>query len=194
MSADDAEAELRRFVGDPDGEQEARHLKMRVGQLERHWERNCLAVGLSQGFIEPLEATALLLVQVTIELFINALEEAEFAATHRDAFNRKIDARFERVRDYIVAHYIMNTREDTEYWAANRANTHLSDTLKAIIDLWKGGKILSQEFEARQIETSYTASSWSCLFAGYGFYPPLRGTPIAEQARQKLDVAATLGP
>jgi hypothetical protein len=146
---------------------------MRVGQLERHWERNCLAVGLSQGFIEPLEATALLLVQVTIELFINALEEAEFAATHRDAFNRKIDARFERVRDYIVAHYKLNTRSDSEYWIANRENMTLSPSLREILNVWYRCGDLTEEIRRQDLESHFGTLSWHCLLAGYGAFPAL---------------------
>ncbi len=66
---DAAECELRRALGMENTDVEAKHLSMRVGQCERHWEKNCLALGLSQGFIEPLEATALHLVQTSIELF-----------------------------------------------------------------------------------------------------------------------------
>ena len=68
LSADAAETELRTFLGTLDSDEPARHLKMNVGQLEKHWEKNCVGLGLSQGFIEPLEATALLLVQVAIEI------------------------------------------------------------------------------------------------------------------------------
>jgi hypothetical protein len=189
-SADAAEAELRALLGVTDTAVKARHLRMKVGRVEDHWYKNCLAVGLSQGFIEPLEATALNLVCNTIDDFMDSWEADHFTDQGREAFNTRAGQRFEAIRDYIVAHYIMNTRDDTEYWSANRANTHLSDTLKAIIDLWKGGKILSQELEAQKIESSYTASSWNCLFAGYGFYPPLRETPLTEQARQQLDCAA----
>src|SRR3546814_8062841 len=66
-TADDAERELRTHLGLLDNPVQARHLRMRVGRIERPWAHNCLAVGLSQGFIEPLEATALHLVQRTVE-------------------------------------------------------------------------------------------------------------------------------
>src|SRR5690606_31124892 len=74
ISADAAETELRAHLGLLDADVNARHLKMNVGRVESHWEKNCLAVGLSQGFIEPLEATALFLVQQTLGLFVDALQ------------------------------------------------------------------------------------------------------------------------
>ena len=189
-TADDAETELRAALGLLDADIEARHLKMKVGSVNEHWRKNCLAVGLSQGFIEPLEATALNLVCNTVEDFMNTWEADNFTDQGREGFNTRASGRFEAIRDYIVAHYILNTRDDSDYWRANRAHEHLSDTLKAVIGIWKGGKILSQELQEQNIESSYTASSWNCLFAGYGFYPPIRQTPITEQARTQLDVQA----
>ncbi len=173
ISDDVAETELRRFLGTLESDEPARHLKMRVGQLERHWEQNCIALGLSQGFIEPLEATALLLVQVAIEVFIDRWREGEFGDRYRDEYNRRIDDRFERVRDYIVAHYKLNTRDDTDYWRANRDNMQLSDSLRHILDVWYRRDDLSEEIRRQSIESHFGTLSWHCLLSGYGAYPPL---------------------
>ncbi len=177
ISADDAETELRTFLGMLDSDEEARHLKMNVGQIEKHWEKNCIALGLSQGFIEPLEATALLLVQQAIEMFIARYEKGGFTAEFRDDYNEKVHERFERVRDYIVAHYKLNTREDSEYWKANRANMELSPSLRHILDVWYRREDLSREIQRQAIESHFTSASWHCLLAGYGAFPPL----VAEQ-------------
>ena len=74
-SPDEAETELRAHLGLLDADTPARHLGMRVGRVSRHWNRNCVAIGLAQGFIEPLEATALLFVQRTATLLVEALEK-----------------------------------------------------------------------------------------------------------------------
>ena len=84
-SEDDAEKELREQLGLLDSDVEARHLKMKVGRVERHWDRNCLAVGLSQGFIEPLEATALNLVCNTVYDFVETVDRDGFGGAGRDA-------------------------------------------------------------------------------------------------------------
>ena len=173
IDADAAEVELRRFLGQLDSDVEARHLQMRVGQLERHWDHNCLALGLSQGFIEPLEATALLLVQVAIEIFIAKFEDGEFSDRHRDDYNRLIGDRFERVRDYIVAHYKLNTRDDSDYWRANRDNMDLSGSLRHILDAWYRRDDLGAEIQRQGIQSHFTNLSWHCLLAGYGAFPPL---------------------
>ncbi len=171
-SADEAEYELRESLGLLDSPENARHLKMRVGQLERHWERNCIALGLSQGFIEPLEATALHLVQQSIELFIVKYEKAGFGSDYRDDYNRRTRERFERVRDYIVAHYKLNTRDDTDYWRANRDNDVLSESLRQILDTWFRREDLTAEIERQDIESHFGTLSWHCLLSGYGAFPP----------------------
>ena len=173
ISADDAETELRTHLGTLDSDEECRHLKMNVGQLEKHWEKNCLALGLSQGFIEPLEATALLLVQQAIEMFVARYEKGDFTAEYRDDYNEKVHERFERVRDYIVAHYKLNTRDDSDYWRANRENMELSSSLRHILDAWYRRGDLSKEIDRQNLESHFTSMSWHCLLAGYGAFPPL---------------------
>lgn len=167
ISDDAAAAELRAAVGADQDEAavELRVLKMKVGRLQRNWVGNALAIGLSQGFIEPLEATALHLVQSSITHFIAAWPEQK-----RDAYNAYLAARFEGIRDYIVAHYRMNQR-DGAFWADNAANHDLSDSLKALITTWFTGGDLSEEIERQGIGGHYTPVSWHCLFAGYGTFP-----------------------
>src|SRR5690606_28320836 len=170
-SADQAETELRHHLGMLDSDQPARHLKMNVGRVAQHWHKNCLAVGLSQGFIEPLEATALHLVQETIQDFIESLEKGNYTDNFREEFNQTINTRFERVRDYIVCHYRVNSRRDTDYWIANGQNEHLSDSLRAIVQTWVSGNNLSDELDRQKIDNYYPSISWHCLLAGYGIYP-----------------------
>ncbi len=189
-SADEAETELRGVLGLLDSDVEARHLKMKVGRLASHWHRNCLAVGLSQGFIEPLEATALNLVCNTVNSFMVFVEKDQgLSGKSRDAFNQRVNRDFELVRDYIVAHYVLNSRRDTEYWLQNAQNRNLSDRLLQILQIWTSGKNLSEEIERQQIPTSYTARSWYCLLSGYGYYPDLRQQPNNEAIAQRIDMS-----
>ncbi|MCF2949925.1 tryptophan 7-halogenase [Paraglaciecola aquimarina] len=173
-NANDAELELRQKLNLVDSDVEARHLKMKVGRVEKHWYRNCLAVGLSQGFIEPLEATALHFVQETIEGFIQAFEPASFSTKPQDTFNLNLNNRFEGIRDYIVAHYRLSSRDDTDYWRANSENPNISNTLKKIVNAWMAGEDLNQTFAANgknSLPSYYPPFSWQCLLAGYGVFP-----------------------
>ncbi len=146
---------------------------MKVGRLSSQWSHNCIGLGLSQGFIEPLEATALHLVQICIEMFIDLFEQGEFTSKNRDEYNEKVATRFDRVRDYIVAHYKLNTRDDSDYWRANRDNTKLSESLYQLLSVWYQREDLTKEIERQQLSDHFDSVSWHCLLSGYGAYPQL---------------------
>lgn len=186
---EEAEREAREHLGLLDADVEARHLRMRVGRVERHWTRNCLAVGLSQGFIEPLEATALHLVHATVEGFMDAFDGDGDLDARRDAFNARTNRRFDGVRDYIVCHYRMNRRTDTEFWRANAGHDNLSDSLKAILTTWFTGKDLSEEVERQHIADIYPPLSWHCLLAGYGQFPDPAKLRADANASARIDRA-----
>lgn len=179
---DAAEAELRAHLGVGDAGT-ARHLTMKVGRVATTWTANCLAVGLSQGFIEPLEATALHIVQATVEGFIAAWESGGFSPARRDEFNTIIARRYDGIRDYIVAHYRLNQRSDTEYWRDAATIDDLSDSLKSLMTCWFTGGDLVAEVTAQDIAKYYAPLSWGCLFAGYGTFPDaarLRATEAGD--------------
>jgi len=195
ISDEAAEAELRAAIGMADSEEPVRFLKMKVGRVRNSWNRNCLAVGLSQGFIEPLEATALHIVIATALEFAQAFEQGGFAPDHRERFNQQIAARYESIRDYIVAHYRLNQRSDTAFWRDNAANHALSDNLKAMMTAWfthnDMGATIAETFSV----PAYGAMSWHCLFAGYGTFPPqakMRPLPEGAEAASLADTQAML--
>lgn len=188
-SADQAEYELRERLGLLDADIPVRHLKMKIGRAQQHWVKNCLAVGLSQGFIEPLEATALFLVQQTVAIFTDDFSRGEFTDRYRDDFNKRINGHFDGVRDYIVTHYKTSSRSDTEYWRANTANQQdVSAAMLELYSAWFAGKDLAQEVNRLQIANYYPAPSWYCIFAGMGILPNAKQvrTPTAEEARFDL--------
>ncbi len=182
IDADQAETELRQHLGLLNSGTSARHLTMKVGRVEAHWVKNCLAVGLSQGFIEPLEATAIALSFETVRRFMLHFERGAFTNQYADSFNREINTKFEGVRDYIVCHYKANRRRDTDYWRDNAANTKLSEHLSRILYLWQHSEAFAQEMQANQLGGSYQPKSWACLLAGYGVFPPLRSEGITQAA------------
>jgi 2-polyprenyl-6-methoxyphenol hydroxylase-like FAD-dependent oxidoreductase len=184
-----AEAELRAHLGLGE-EVAARHLSMKVGRVESTWSGNSLAIGLAQGFIEPLEATALHIVQATVEGFIAAWEAGGYTPANRDAFNQRIAARYDGIRDYIVCHYRMNRRSDTAYWRDNAANDTLSDSLKAIMTCWFTGRDLEREIADQGIAGYYPASSWHGLLAGYGQFPDETRLHAPEPAALRHDMGA----
>ncbi|MDO8341613.1 MAG: tryptophan 7-halogenase [Cellvibrio sp.] len=188
ITPEQAEMELRQHLGMLDSDVTARHLQMTVGRVEKHWEKNCVAVGLSQGFIEPLEATALALSFNTISGFIKAYEKGAYTNQFEDAFNKEINARFDGVRDYIVCHYKVNQRKDTDYWKDNAANPHVSETLNQILRFWQRGGDFSKNMYMNNLVGSYQPKSWACLLAGYGVFPPIESTAINTQYKSSHDM------
>lgn len=173
ISPEQAEQELREHLNEYDAP--ARHLNMKVGQVKYHWHKNVVAVGLSQGFIEPLEATALHLVQETIQALAKSLLNDMFLEKEEDikrSFNENITKRFNGVRDYIVCHYKMNTRTDSPYWIDNRNNKHISPQLAEVLDAWRAKQDISTILEKHHMTQYYPVISWFCLLAGYGAFEP----------------------
>ncbi|KZN68286.1 tryptophan halogenase [Pseudoalteromonas luteoviolacea CPMOR-1] len=186
---DQAETELRAALGLLDSDIEARHLNMKVGQVKEHWHKNCVAIGLSQGFIEPLEATALHIVQETVQSFIECYQEENFSCKGRGKHNRMMSQRYQAIRDYIVAHYRVNSRNDTAYWRDNANNNQLSKSLFDVLNTWVQGKNLSDELDRQDIDKYYPSVSWHCLLAGYGIYPEQHQLVAASQAANKYEMS-----
>jgi glycine/D-amino acid oxidase-like deaminating enzyme len=171
LDEDAAETELRTRLGLLDDPTPARHLEMRVGRLERCWQRNCLAVGLAQGFIEPLEATALMIVQDTVETFIQRFEQGAFSERYRADVNEKINLIFDGVRNYVFTHFKLNSRDDTEYWRTNRDNPNVPDDVARLYEVWDHGGDLLAELRNQAARQVYSPTSWYCILAGMGRFP-----------------------
>ena len=193
-----AEAELRAKLGLTDDNIKANHLCMKVGRVEKHWHRNCVAIGLSQGFIEPLEATALHFVQESIEGFINAYDAVYMSANagsnselslQQTSFNQQMNARFDGIRDYIVAHYRLSDRDDTPYWQQNSENPNISTNLKKMVQAWLKGEDLHKVITQAKIVSFYPPVSWHAILAGYGVFPEINQQRSFSQQANKYDLA-----
>lgn len=191
--ADEAETELRRHLNLLDSDVEARHIKMKVGRVDKSWHKNVLAVGLAQGFIEPLEATALLLNQQTVSLFAHYFIQGKFTDQYAEPFNLAINEQFDRTKDYIYTHYQTNSRDDTAYWRDNSDNKSvMTESVSRIYRCWVSGENLEQEILQQEIERFYPVSSWYCILAGMGILPSrhqLKPAPADKDAYLKDNVS-----
>jgi hypothetical protein len=185
---DAAEVELRRHLGLLEAPVEARHLRMRVGRVARAWQANCLAIGLAHGFVEPLEATALMVVQYMALNFVALLQRLGTSEEAHTRFNALVNQNFDGIRDYIHTHYKTNSRTDTEYWRANAANTKLSDNLGTIFTLWRAGQSIVPGLRVQEFGHGYPVMSWLAILAGMGMFPEPRTlrAPTAQEARYDL--------
>lgn len=179
ISPEAAERELRARTGVSEA-LTCRHLNMRVGRVERHWTDNCLAIGLSQGFIEPLEATALMLVQFTLEKFVDAFSpvlRARPAEDLQSKFNTQVNAMFDGVLNYVAGHYFLNTRSDSEYWRAVREDAKFPEALTELVTCWDSTEDFTALLPDLQAGQVYSRASWYCLLAGMGRFPRAEGSP-----------------
>jgi 2-polyprenyl-6-methoxyphenol hydroxylase-like FAD-dependent oxidoreductase len=188
---DSAEQELREYLlhqGHTIAETtKARRIHMKVGQVKQAWHKNVMAIGLAQGFIEPLEATALHLVMDSIDLFLTVFKRNEYQQSDIDAFNHAVRQRYEGIRDYIVCHYKVNQLSRSQYWRDAADMPEISDNLQAVLTAWRNKQDITPVLEAKQMLHYYPAVSWYCLLAGYGYYP--HSTELTKAGTYSFDVA-----
>ncbi len=135
-SPEEAEQTLRDHLG-CGNEPMAKHLRMRVGRREHFWQANCLAVGLSAGFIEPLESTGLQFIQVGLEQFVEYFPGAGDYGPLQQQYNQVMSAKYDDVKDFIVAHYCLTKRDDSPFWQHMQHKLPLSSGLKHKLALWQ---------------------------------------------------------
>ncbi len=169
---EDADKELRDLIGEEADGIAPLHIKLQTGRISEHWKKNCVAIGLSQGFIEPLEATALALTQFSINRFVTHFIRGNYQTEYRDHYNDIINEAFDCTIDYIQLHYKLNTREDTTYWRDCRNNENITDTMRSVIAGWDSS---TEDFISVLKEhvhrSSYAPYSWYCILSGMGRYP-----------------------
>jgi hypothetical protein len=142
-----------------------------VGRHAKHWNRNCVAIGPAQGFIEPLEVDTLLFAQRAAASFVDVLERGDLGEAAQAAFNDGLGARVDGDRDFVAAHYKSNTRTDTDYWRANAANEALSQPLRLLLRTWLSRQPVAPGIENGSFGAGYPALSWYCLLAGVDLFP-----------------------
>lgn len=138
MSSSEAEAKFDRYLGGKLANVSSREIPMNVGYREKFWHRNCVALGLAQGFVEPLEATAILVTDyAAATLAARFPESTEQVAFLADRFNERLKYSWDRVIDFIKLHYFASDRTDSDFWIQNRDESTLSDQLRSHIKLWE---------------------------------------------------------
>ena len=164
MDDDDAiDVLLNGLDGSPIGS--PRKIEFRTGHRACLWEKNCIAIGLSGGFLEPLESTSLFLIQEGISKFISLYPTAEMPALVRDEYNRQLVKKFEQVRDFIILHYKATERDDSPFWQYCAA-MDVPDTLTQKVELFRtAGRFFRYEDEL------FTRPSWVAVMLGQNVYP-----------------------
>ncbi len=116
---------------------EPRVIPMNVGRTQRAWVKNCLSLGLSGGFIEPLESTAIHMVDMGLRWLLMCFPTQDFDDATRNRYNQTVDAMYNEVRDFICLHYRLGNRTDDQYWIDARTQLKVPDRLAENLELWK---------------------------------------------------------
>ncbi|HUQ12173.1 MAG TPA: tryptophan halogenase family protein [Steroidobacteraceae bacterium] len=160
---------------------EPRVLRFTTGRRKQMWNRNCVALGLASGFLEPLESTSIHLIQTGIARLIQMLPDRRMSPVLRAAFNAEAAFEIERIRDFLVLHYHATQRRDSEFW---RYCAHMSipDTLRARIELFReSGRFY------RNADEFFALDSWVQVMIGQRIVPAAHH-PLAD-AVSDADVA-----
>ena len=178
---------------------EPRQLRFEAGRRDRLWDRNCVAIGLSGGFLEPLESTSIHLIQSGIARLMSLFPDLGFGATEIEEYNRVMLREYEQVRDFIILHYHATERSDSSFWDQCRTMS-IPASLSAKLDLWSGKARLFRE----QGEL-FTPDSWIAVLLGQRIWPesvdPLaaalphdESTRFMAHVRDMIDKTATAMP
>ena len=162
----DDEARTRLLAGlDGTPKAEARVLKFTAGCRRTFWEKNCVAIGLAGGFLEPLESTSIHLVQTGIAKLMTLFPDRSFPTPEIDAYNAYALREYERIRDFIILHYKATQRGDTPFWRRCR-DMSIPDSLQQKINLFSS--------KGRSLPTPddlFTEHSWIAVMLGQGIEP-----------------------
>jgi tryptophan halogenase len=142
-----------------------RHLSFTAGRRRLAWNANVVSLGLSTGFVEPLESTSIHLVQSGIAKLLALFPDRRFDPVERDEYNRQMQEVFEDVRDFIILHYKATRRDDSDFWNDCRT-MDIPDKLTAKLELWRSkGRIFREGAEL------FGTASWVAVLLGQGIVP-----------------------
>ncbi len=190
MSDDEAIALL---LANLDGEPlaEPNRLRFKAGLRERPWDKNVIALGLSSGFLEPLESTSIHLVQSGIARLMTLFPTREFRPAEIERYNRLSTREYVDIRDFLVLHYMATERDDTAFWSYCR-NIEPPEGLAEKLEMFRSsGRVF------REHEELFTETSWEAVLIGQGieaggYHPAADLLPEEETLRRLASIRGTI--
>lgn len=175
-----AEREVREFFGARGKNADLRMIKFQSRRRRNSWVKNCVSIGLSSSFLEPLESTGIYFIYAALYQLVRNFPNKQIDPVLRDKFNEKVRFMVEDIRDFIVMHFKTARREDTPFWRANRYETKIPESLQLILDQHKAGIPIktSQQSDdqlyasfASQFENFWTNTNYQSILLGVDCLP-----------------------
>ena len=193
-SPDRAEQVLREYIGPASDGIAARALTLNVGYRETQWVKNCVAVGLSGGFLEPLESSGIGLIETAAYLIGFLFPFNGETAPVAKTFNELMRGRYERVVDFIKLHYCLTQRTDSPFWIDNADPRSIPVTLQGKLDMWRARAPHRLDFVS-DLEM-YPTTSWQYILYGMEFETQLHASATDParhaEARREFEMIAQM--
>jgi tryptophan halogenase len=180
------------LLGSLDGKPlaEPRIISFKTGRRRKQWNKNVVSIGLSSGFLEPLESTSIHLIQTAVIRLVKHFPHKGINETEVENFNHQAKIEIEKIRDFIILHYKLNQRDDSEFWRMCQ-RMDIPDQLDQKMTLFKQtGKIF------REHDDLFTEAAWQQVFIGQGLFPddchPLVNALTKQQIVELMENLKTL--
>jgi tryptophan 6-halogenase len=187
LSQDEAEREFRAHLGPASDNCKPLHIKMRIGRNRNSWVKNCVAIGLSSGFVEPLESTGIFFIQHGIEELVSHFPRKSPEDEGIKSYNKAVAECIDGVREFLTLHYCASTRADTAFWKATKRDLVLSESLKERLKLWK--ERLPNNRNINHGYHGFESYSYSVMLLGLG-YRPEYSLPVLSHISDENALAA----
>lgn len=168
IGPEEAERELRDAVAPDRDDLEANHIRMRIGRNRDSWVKNCVAIGLSSAFVEPLESTGIFFIQHGVEQLVKHFPDERWDPGQMAAYNRRVAHAVDGVKEFLVFHYRAAQRNDTPYWRAAKTRT-IPDGLNEKLELARSG--LLDDETVYPFYHGFESYSWVSMSLGLGHLP-----------------------
>lgn len=169
LSDDQAIANLSRYLGPQGKNIEPRKITFKSGHREKFWHKNCVAIGMAGGFVEPLEATAIMLIEISARYVAENLPPNKMVMpTIAKRFNQQMDYKWSRIIDFLKLHYMLTKRQEP-YWQSHTQPDSIPERLLEDLAVWGYRGPRHADFESA-IEL-FPAASYQYVLYGMGFKP-----------------------
>jgi hypothetical protein len=189
ISEDEATAQLLAYIKEIAGDKAAasvvpRKIRFQPGHRREFWHRNCVAIGMSSGFAEPLEASALVMIELAAGMIAERLPPTrEVMDIVAKRYNQKFLRHWNQIIEFLKLHYVLSARNDSPYWQDNHAATSIPEKLSEQLLLWRYRSPWHQDAEA--VDELFPTASYQYILYGMGFKTMPRDTCSHQQDQRQ---------